>query len=183
MAAAEASHFLWSQTDSAGVSTPGLNNAWQLSEQVLVDCCGAYNCNGCGGGSAAGPMECAKKIGALSSTVSHPYMAVETGVCAHQNSEAGAYVSEFFEPCASGDEACLKSYMGGDSCETFFTTAFKTSIQVIDSFYDYEGGVYSDDACPTDKHNHSVGIVGWGTSEEGEDYWIIRNSWGEENID
>jgi C1A family cysteine protease len=50
---------------------------------------------------------------------------------------------------------------------------------VIDSFYDYSSGVYSDPTCPDDKHNHSVAIVGWGTDEtSGEAYWIVRNSWG-----
>jgi C1A family cysteine protease len=49
---------------------------------------------------------------------------------------------------------------------------------VIDSFYDYVSGVYSDPACPNEIHNHAVAIVGWGTDENNKDYWILRNSWG-----
>jgi len=46
------------------------------------------------------------------------------------------------------------------------------------TFRDYEGGVYS--GCPYDENiqlNHAVQLVGYG-SEEGLDYWIVRNSWG-----
>lgn len=182
MAAAEASHFLWAETDAQGQYSsdigPGASNdAWQLSEQVLVECCDTEN--GCGGGGASGPMECATGIGALPSTVSHPYTAIDTTECSHTASQASAYVESWYQPCSSGDEDCLKGYIGGDKCDSFATVGMKTSIEVISSFYDYVDGVYSDSSCPDNKHNHAVGIVGWGSDDvSGKDYWIIRNSWG-----
>jgi hypothetical protein len=42
----------------------------------------------------------------------------------------------------------------------------------------YESGVYSDD-CGS-KIDHVVVVVGYGTSDEGEDYYLIRNSWGDD---
>lgn len=53
------------------------------------------------------------------------------------------------------------------------------AFQVIAGFRDYKTGVYSDPACkngPMDV-NHAVLAVGYGT-ENGQDYWIIKNSWG-----
>lgn len=43
----------------------------------------------------------------------------------------------------------------------------------------YKGGIYNDDDAETRDINHAVVLEGYGTDEEtGEDYWLIRNSWG-----
>jgi hypothetical protein len=46
----------------------------------------------------------------------------------------------------------------------------------------YTGGVYrpSDWDCQFNVLGlHALNIVGYGTSEDGEKYWIVKNSWGQ----
>ncbi|XP_059147881.1 procathepsin L-like [Physella acuta] len=47
----------------------------------------------------------------------------------------------------------------------------------VQTFTMYTGGIYSDPACTARVLDHTVQVVGYGT-EGGQDYWIIKNSWG-----
>ena len=41
----------------------------------------------------------------------------------------------------------------------------------------YTGGIYSE-YIANPQLNHEIAVVGWGTADDGEEYWIGRNSWG-----
>lgn len=54
----------------------------------------------------------------------------------------------------------------------------KVSIRAsADSFRQYKTGIYNDPDCGT-VHNHATLVVGWNADEAGNEYWIMKNSWG-----
>ena len=80
----------------------------------------------------------------------------------------GARVSDYYYTY-NGDEETLKSLVARHG-------AVVTSVNADSPFMEYGGGIFA--GCTSDATNHAVTVVGYGT-ENGEDYWLIKNSWGE----
>jgi cathepsin H len=142
-----------------------------LSEQQLVDCAGAFDNNGCNGGLPSHAFEYISSAGGISTETEYPYFAKDLPCSVDSNSFAlsvdGGSVN-----ITEGDESELLSAV-------FEVGPVSIAFEVVPGFKDYKSGVYVSDVCkngPADV-NHAVLAVGFGT-EDGIDYWLVKNSWG-----
>ena len=138
---------------------------YKLSEQQLVDC-DTY-ANGCNGGNYAPAFYYAMSKKITTESV-YPYTAVK-GSC--QTSLAGQ------------GSVGLSSYAAVTSknIDQFKTALAKQPVGVaVDAsstvFQQYTGGIVDSTACGQ-SIDHAVTAVGYG-NENGQDYTLIRNSWG-----
>ncbi|XP_061520285.1 cathepsin S-like isoform X2 [Phycodurus eques] len=139
-----------------------------LSPQNLVDCSLDFGNHGCHGGFMTNAFRYVVKNGGIDSDRAYPYRA-KRGKCEYKPQDRAANCSGYsFVP--KGDEDSLKIALAN-------VGPISVAIDASHSkFHFYRHGVYEDLAC-TQKVNHGVLAVGYGT-EEGSDYWLVKNSWG-----
>lgn len=112
-----------------------------------------------------------KSLGGVEMNKDYPYKAKE-GECKFVKSKAvigdagGAMLPV-------GDEEALKRTVAKYG-------PVAVGIYATDEFRDYESGVFVDESCKCQLINHAVLIVGYGTDPKQGDYWIVKNSWGED---
>lgn len=139
---------------------------YSLSEQQLVDCSGSYGNLGCSGGLMDNGFEYAESTG-LCAENSYPYTA-EDGTCKQCK---GLVKVKSFVDIPQGNETALK--------EAVAIQPVSVAIEAdTSSFQFYSSGVYDDVSCGLNL-DHGVVAVGYGT-DNGKDYWLVRNSWGQE---
>lgn len=140
-----------------------------LSEQNIVDC--VTDCYGCDGGwpSSALDYVIRKQSGKFMLEDDYPYLAV-AGKCQFDASKAVQVVTGYVDVKA-GSEDDLKEKVGTLGVASICIDASSWDFQL------YSGGIYDEPDCSSWWLDHAVGCVGYGT-ENGTDYWIVRNSWG-----
>lgn len=153
-----------------------------LSEQNLVDCVkndvidgGDSCCDGCSGGLMDNAFDymIKKQDGGIMTEASYGYTGKD-GTCGFKAADVGAKISNWTDVTA-GDEAALKDAVANAGPVSIALDASK-------QWQLYSGGIMKPRkifGCSSDpnKADHGVAIVGYGT-DDGVDYWWIRNSWG-----
>ncbi|KAJ8447947.1 hypothetical protein Cgig2_028823 [Carnegiea gigantea] len=150
-----------------GINAISTGELISLSEQELLDC--DKTNDGCDGGYMDYAFGWVINSGGIDTEANYPYTGVD-GTCNSTN-EANKIVSiDGYENVAESEEALLCAAVN---------QPISVGIQgsAID-FQLYTGGIYDGDCSSNpDDIDHAVLIVGYG-SEGGEDYWIVKNSWG-----
>ena len=153
-------------------ATGAMEGAWaiakgelvSLSEQQLVDCSKSYGNHGCNGGLMDGAFHYAMDNGMCGES-DYSYTA-SGGTC--EECDPLVKISGCVDVTAS-NEVDLKTAVSIGPVSVAIEADTKT-------FQLYKSGVLTGDACGTNL-DHGVLVVGYGT-EDGTEYWLVKNSWG-----
>ncbi|KAJ3687511.1 hypothetical protein LUZ61_016675 [Rhynchospora tenuis] len=140
-----------------------------LSEQQLVNCDTSKN-YGCNGGLMDYAFEYIKKNGGITTEKDYPYMA-EEGSCNSALEKAQVVTIDGYQDVPENNETALLQAVANQPVSVAIeASGFE--------FQFYSEGVFTGE-CGTDL-DHGVAVVGYGTTQDGTKYWIVRNSWGPE---
>ncbi|XP_052200723.1 cysteine proteinase mucunain-like [Diospyros lotus] len=137
-----------------------------LSEQQLVDCDAFYN-QGCDGGAVDRAYDFITNDGGIGADNDYPYTGAH-GQCNKKKKNARVVTIEGYEIIQENDEKALQRAVAHQPVSVSIDASSR-------AFQFYESGVFTGE-CGI-KGEHSVAVVGYGT-ENGADYWLLKNSWG-----
>jgi KDEL-tailed cysteine endopeptidase len=154
-------------------STGAMEGAWaiakgqliDLAEQELVDCAGLkYGSAGCSGGQMEGAFKFIIENGQCAAS-SYPYTAKD-GSC--HSCTAVAHASSCYD-VKPNDQLSLKAAVAKQPVAVAISADTKY-------FQSYSSGFLTSSTCYTSL-DHGVLTVGYG-EENGQKYWLVKNSWG-----
>ncbi|KAJ9566280.1 hypothetical protein OSB04_002246 [Centaurea solstitialis] len=139
-----------------------------LSEQELMDCDRSGEDQGCEGGYMDDGFKFIVNNKGINTEVAYPYQAVDATCNTKKEAVHAAKITGHEDVPANDELALLKA------------VAMQPISVAIDAgesaFQFYSSGVFNG-TCGTEL-DHGVTAVGYGTSEDGVKYWLVKNSWG-----
>ena len=143
-------------------------NLVSLSESQIVDC--DKHDAGCGGGFMTHAFEYVITNKGIESEEDYPY-SPENAVCMYNSSNIAATFDSYY--VVKGGETGLKEAVATIGPISVAIDASNTDFQL------YKSGIYYNPICSKTVLDHGGLAVGYGTTDAGEDYWLVKNSWGE----
>jgi cathepsin L len=157
----------------------------ELSEQFILDCtpnpqhCGGTG--GCNGGTAELAYNRLKQLGGIPSEWTYPYISgldTRNQTChgvplPPQHPHSGSVMSA---ANLSGHVSLPSNQI--DPIMQALATLGPLAISVdAGAWHDYEDGVFTGGNSTNPDLDHLVQLVGYGTTEQGQHYFVVRNSW------
>ncbi|XP_057484274.1 cathepsin B-like protease 3 [Actinidia eriantha] len=156
-----------------------------LSVNDLLACCGFLCGGGCDGGYPLYAWRYFVHHGVVTEECD-PYF--DTTGCSHPGCEPGYPTPKCKKKCVNKNRLwrdskhfSVSAYRIHSDAHNIMAEVYKNgpvevAFTVYEDFAHYKSGVY--------KHmtgdvlgGHAVKLIGWGTTEDGEDYWLLANQW------
>jgi len=158
-------------------ATGAVEGAWaiskgqliDLSEEQLVECATGvtYGSHGCQGGEMEGAFKYIIQHGQCS-LASYPYTSGNGQSSMCKPCSSVAYISYCYD-VKPNDQISLKAAVAQQPVSIAISADTRL-------FQSYSSGVITSSSCYTSL-DHGVLAVGYGT-ENGQDFWLVKNSWG-----
>jgi len=149
----------------------GDKNLYNLSEQQLVDCSHDQGNYGCGGGLMDNAFNYTMQYGSCLST-DYPYQGND-GNCVDTKCQS-VIKTKGCTNLWTGDAETTEDVLGHMVAQQPVSVAVYAGNSV---WMSYSGGIVDDTSCQ-DYLDHGVVVVGYNVTSDGQQYWIVKNSWG-----
>ncbi|CAJ2654871.1 unnamed protein product [Trifolium pratense] len=139
-----------------------------LSEQELVDCDTKGVDEGCEGGLMDDAFKFIIQNHGLSTEAKYPYQGVD-GTCNANKASINAVKITGYEDVPANNEQALQKAVANQPISVAIDASGS-------DFQFYKSGFFTG-SCGTEL-DHGVTAVGYGASNDGTKYWLVKNSWG-----
>ncbi|XP_054278184.1 procathepsin L-like [Macrosteles quadrilineatus] len=143
-----------------------------LSVQQIVDCGNwyYYDVRGCSGGDIKGVFEDDTIFFGIFTEAFYPYQA-KKGICRDNATEPRVIYHDYVDVIRESEKALQQAVAKIGPISVAIDARHH-------SFLLYKSGVYKEPACSSQKLDHGMLVIGYGTTTNGEEFWLVKNSWG-----